>query len=80
MEHFSDRHHLADAKAIADVAAYISQLDRDISIGEGNGELLDQGADSYNPRWGLSPRRGSGAIEFRFSTFRHEHGSRARTR
>ena len=47
MEHFSDRHHLPDAQAVADVAAYISQLDREVPVGAGNGEFLAHGADSY---------------------------------
>lgn len=47
MEHFADRHHLADAQAIADVAAYVSRLDRERPRGEGNGELLGHGAATY---------------------------------
>jgi cytochrome c553 len=47
MEHFSDRHHLPDVQAIADVAAYISRLDRNVPVGEGNGEHLPYGAESY---------------------------------
>jgi len=47
MEHFSGSHHLPDAQAIADIAAYISRLDRNLPSGEGNGELLGHGADTY---------------------------------
>jgi cytochrome c553 len=47
MEHFTDRHHLPDAQAIADVAAYVSQLDSKAANGQGNGELVARGAGSY---------------------------------
>jgi cytochrome c553 len=47
MEHFADRHHLPDAQAIADVAAYISRLEARLASGEGRGELLGPGAASY---------------------------------
>jgi len=48
MEHFSDSHHLADAEAIADVAAYISRLGGGYANnGRGNGEQLERGAESY---------------------------------
>jgi len=47
MEHFADRHHLPDAQAIADVAAYISRLDVRLASGEGSGDLLGLGAASY---------------------------------
>jgi cytochrome c553 len=47
MEHFADRHHLGDAQAIADVAAYIHQLEPQGKPGEGSGKLLDKGASLY---------------------------------
>jgi cytochrome c553 len=47
MEQVASRHHLPDAQAIADVAGYVSQLDRDLPRGEGNGQLLQHGAESY---------------------------------
>jgi len=47
MEAFSDRHHLADAQAIADVTAYISQLRPREASGHGSGESLVHGAESY---------------------------------
>lgn len=47
MERFADRHHLPDAQAIADVAAYVSGLDQDVQNGKGSGELLTRGADTY---------------------------------
>lgn len=49
MEHFADSHHLANAQALADVAAYVSQLQtqsEDI-LGVGSGELVSQGAQIY---------------------------------
>jgi cytochrome c553 len=47
MEHFSDQHHLADAQAIADVAAYINQLKTDSAPDVGNGEFVEHGAQVY---------------------------------
>jgi len=47
MEHFADRHHLGDAQAVADVAAYIHQLEPRGPPGEGSGKLLDKGAGLY---------------------------------
>ncbi len=47
MEAFSDRHHLADAQAIADVTAYVSQLRPRETSGHGSGESLVHGAESY---------------------------------
>jgi cytochrome c553 len=44
MEHFSDRHHLVDAQAIADVASYINHLSIEVPPGVGSGELVDHGA------------------------------------
>jgi cytochrome c553 len=49
MEHFADSHHLTDAQALADVAAYVSQLQtqpEDV-LGVGSGELVSQGAQIY---------------------------------
>jgi cytochrome c553 len=50
MEHFTDQHHLADAQAIADVAAYINQLKIDSAPGIGTGELVERGASLYSQR------------------------------
>jgi cytochrome c553 len=47
MEHFADRHHLKDAQAIADVTAYIHQLEPRGPPGEGSGKLLENGAALY---------------------------------
>ena len=47
MEHFADRHHLGDAQAIADVAAYIHQLEPNGPAGEGSGKLTDAGGALY---------------------------------
>ncbi len=47
MEHFTDRHHLPDAQAVADVSAYIHQLDPRDPPGEGGGTLLGKGAALY---------------------------------
>jgi cytochrome c553 len=47
MEHFTDRHHLSDAQAIADVAAYIHQLEPTGPAGEGSGKLTGAGATLY---------------------------------
>lgn len=47
MEVLSDRHHLFDAQAIADVTAYISQLEPREPSGHGNGDLLVHGAEAY---------------------------------
>jgi cytochrome c553 len=50
MEHFSDRHLLADAQAIADVAEYITRLAIRVPPGVGDGELVDHGAEVYARR------------------------------
>jgi cytochrome c553 len=47
MEHFADRHHLGNAQAIADVAAYIHQLQPVGAAGEGSGKLVEKGAGLY---------------------------------
>jgi cytochrome c553 len=47
MENFADRHRLADAQAIADVAAYASQLADPSYPGVGSGELVAHGASVY---------------------------------
>ena len=47
MENFADRHRLADSQAIADVAAYASQLDDPSPPGVGSGDLLGHGASIY---------------------------------
>jgi cytochrome c553 len=48
MEHFSDRHHLEDAQAIADVTAYIHQLEPRGPPGQGPGKLLEKGGALYS--------------------------------
>lgn len=47
MQHFTDQHHLKDAQAIADVAAYISQLPKTQSLDHGSGKSLADGARHY---------------------------------
>jgi cytochrome c553 len=47
MEHFADRHRLGDPQAIADVAAYIHQLEPSGPAGQGSGKLLGAGAALY---------------------------------
>lgn len=47
MQHFTDHHHLKDAQAIADVAAYISRLPVTHSPGHGSGASVAQGASLY---------------------------------
>jgi cytochrome c oxidase subunit 2 len=47
MENFADRHRLADTQAIADVAAYVSQLDDTSPPGLGSGDLVARGASVY---------------------------------
>jgi cytochrome c553 len=47
MEHFTDQHHLADAQAIADVAAYINQLRIHSTPGVGPGDHIGTGAALY---------------------------------
>jgi cytochrome c553 len=47
MENFADRHRLADAQAIADVAGYVSQLDDPSPPGVGSGDLVEHGASTY---------------------------------
>ncbi len=49
MEHFADSHHLSDAQALADVAAYVSQLQTQPqdTLGVGSGEFTSQGAQVY---------------------------------
>jgi cytochrome c553 len=47
MENFADRHRLMDARAIADVAAYVSQLEDSSPPGSGDGELVAHGARVY---------------------------------
>jgi cytochrome c553 len=47
MENFADRHHLPDAQAVADVAAYVSQLDDPTPSGVGSGEWVEHGARVY---------------------------------
>jgi cytochrome c553 len=47
MEHFADQHHLTDVQAIADVAAYVTQLDPAALPGRGTGELVQRGGRVY---------------------------------
>jgi len=47
MQAVVDQHSLSP-ESIADVSAYISQLDRDVGVGTGDGGLLRQGAVSYS--------------------------------
>lgn len=49
MEHFADSHHLSNAQALADVAAYVNQLQTqpEDTLGVGSGELVSQGAQIY---------------------------------
>src|SRR5690348_14025173 len=47
MENFADRHRIPDAQAIADVAAYVAQLDDPTPPGKGSGDLVAQGASVY---------------------------------
>ncbi len=47
MEGQADRHHLAAAQDIADVAAYVSQLQRDGKRGIGSGEFVAEGSQIY---------------------------------
>ena len=50
MEHFSDRHLLVDAQAIADVAGYINHLSIEVPPGVGDGELVDHGAEVFEQK------------------------------
>jgi len=49
MQHFTDRHHLADAQDLTDVAAYVASLRRfpATATGIGDGTALKQGASVY---------------------------------
>jgi cytochrome c553 len=47
MQAVVDRHSLSP-ESIADVSAYISQLDRDVGVGTGDGSLLRRGAAAYS--------------------------------
>ena len=50
MEHFTDRHLVPDAQAIADVAAYVNQLESQTPPGVGKGDLVGHGATLYAAR------------------------------
>lgn len=50
MENFADRHRIPDAQAVADVAAYINQLDDPTPAGKGSGDLVSLGARVYMRR------------------------------
>ena len=49
MQHFTDRHHLADAQELTDVAAYAASLPRfpTTATGIGDGSALGEGASVY---------------------------------
>ncbi len=49
MEHASDDHLLKSAQDIADVAAYVSEIEtlRDVGVSVGSGEFLSRGAEVY---------------------------------
>jgi cytochrome c553 len=47
MEHYSDEHNLGDSQDVADVAAYIGNLDPARSAGVGDGEFVNDGARVY---------------------------------
>jgi cytochrome c553 len=47
MEGQADRHHLAGAQDIADVAAYVSELQRGGKRGIGSGEFVEEGSQIY---------------------------------
>jgi cytochrome c553 len=47
MEQIAGRHHLPDAQSIADVAQYVTQLPGGAPNGEGDGQLLEHGAQTY---------------------------------
>jgi cytochrome c553 len=47
MEQVANRHSMQHAQAVADVAAYVSQLDRQPKRGVGAGNALEYGADVY---------------------------------
>ena len=47
METLAGKHHLPDAQAIADVAAYVNQLESSMEPGVGTGELVEHGASVY---------------------------------
>lgn len=47
MEHFADGHHLVNVQAIADITAYINQLQINSAPGVGSGELVEHGATVY---------------------------------
>ena len=50
MEHFAGRQLLVDSQSIADVAAYVSQISRDMPRNVGDGTLLPRGAKVYAQR------------------------------
>jgi cytochrome c553 len=47
MEHFADGHHLVNAQAIADITAYINQLQISSVPGVGSGEWVEHGSRVY---------------------------------
>lgn len=64
MEHFADRHHLDGAQAVADVAAYVSTLERAKPASYGDGESVRHGASVYFGRCaGCHGASGQGSAE-----------------
>ena len=49
MEHFADQHHLKNARDIADVAGYASQIETlpEAEVGVGSGEFVARGGELY---------------------------------
>jgi cytochrome c553 len=47
MEHFADNYHLVNAQAIADITAYINQLQISAAPGVGSGEWVEHGSGLY---------------------------------
>ncbi len=47
MEHFADRRHLTSAQDLADVAAHVAMLKRDVPAGLGTGQALAAGASAW---------------------------------
>jgi cytochrome c553 len=63
MEHFADRHLLADAQAIADVASYVTRLSIEVPPGVGDGELIGRGTAVYAQRCQYCHGRSAGGDE-----------------
>lgn len=50
MEHYADNHHLKNPQDLADVTAYIHQLEVNVPPGVGDGELVEHGGALYAGR------------------------------